>query len=66
MSGKSVYIRTIPLLQVMTQIGCFVPAQFATFPVFRSIFARVSCDDNADSNMSSFAVEMREMAFILQ
>ena len=66
MSGKSTYIRAIALLQIMAQIGSFVPAQYASFPIIHSIFARVSTDDNIEANLSTFSVEMREMAFILR
>ncbi|KAJ9133304.1 MutS domain V [Pleurostoma richardsiae] len=66
MSGKSTYIRTIALLQIMAQIGCFVPAQYASFPIISNLFSRVSTDDSIESNMSTFSVEMREMAFILR
>lgn len=66
MSGKSTYIRTVALLQVMAQIGCFVPAKFASFKVIHNLFSRTSTDDNIESNMSTFSVEMREMAFILR
>ena len=66
MSGKSTYIRMIPLLQIMAQIGCFVPAQYAAFPVIHQIFVRMSTDDNMLANMSSFSREMSEMAFILR
>ncbi|KJZ80100.1 hypothetical protein HIM_00814 [Hirsutella minnesotensis 3608] len=66
MSGKSTYIRTVALLQIMAQIGCFVPAEYAAFPVIHNIFARVSLDDSIEASLSSFAVEMREMAFILR
>ncbi|KAJ0270181.1 hypothetical protein COL940_011877 [Colletotrichum noveboracense] len=65
MSGKTTYIRSIALLQIMAQIGCFVPAERATLPIVHSIFARVSTDDNIEANLSSFSKEMREMAFIL-
>ncbi|KAK0282897.1 MutS protein msh4 [Friedmanniomyces endolithicus] len=66
MSGKSTYIRSIALMTVMTQIGSFVPAQFAAFPLVRQLFARVSMDDNIEANVSTFAAEMRETAFILR
>ncbi|PTB66869.1 DNA mismatch repair protein [Trichoderma citrinoviride] len=66
MSGKSTYIRSVALLQIMAQIGCFVPAEFATFPIIHNIFARISAQDNIEANLSSFGVEMREMAFILK
>ncbi|EQB51603.1 hypothetical protein CGLO_08838 [Colletotrichum gloeosporioides Cg-14] len=65
MSGKTTYIKSIALLQIMAQIGCFVPAERATFPIVHSIFARVSTDDSIEANLSSFSKEMREMAFIL-
>lgn len=66
MSGKSTYIRSIALMAVMAQIGCFVPAQYASFPITHSLFARVSTDDNVEANVSTFASEMRETAFILR
>lgn len=66
MSGKSTYIRAIALLQIMAQIGSFVPAEFASFAIVPNIFARVSTDDNSEANLSTFSVEMREMAFILR
>ena len=66
MSGKSTYIRSIALMTVMTQIGCFVPAQYASFPIMRQMFARVASDDSTEANVSTFAAEMREIAFILR
>ncbi|KAI1074924.1 muts domain V-domain-containing protein [Whalleya microplaca] len=66
MSGKSTYIRMVSLLQVMAQIGCFVPAQYAAFPVIQQLFVRTSTDDSIEANMSTFSLEMREMAFILR
>lgn len=66
MSGKSTYLRTVALLQVMAQIGCFVPAKYAAFPTIHSLFARVTTDDSIEANMSTFSLEMREMAFILR
>lgn len=66
MSGKSTYIRTVALLQVMAQIGCFVPAQYASFTIIHNLFSRTSTDDSIESNMSTFSVEMRDMAFVLR
>ncbi|KAG9991175.1 hypothetical protein KCU78_g19768, partial [Aureobasidium melanogenum] len=66
MSGKSTYIRSIALLSVMAQIGCFVPAEFASFPIIEQLFARISIDDSIEANVSTFASEMREAAFILR
>lgn len=66
MSGKSTYIRSLALMVVMAQIGSFVPATYASFPIFHQLFARVSTDDCIEANMSTFAAEMRETAFILR
>lgn len=66
MSGKSTYIRSLALMTVMAQIGCFVPAQYASFPIVHQLFARVATSDDLDANVSTFAAEMREMAFILR
>ncbi|KAK5164087.1 MutS protein msh4 [Saxophila tyrrhenica] len=66
MSGKSTYIRSVALVSVMAQVGCFVPAQYAALPIIRQLFARVSMDDNIEANVSTFAAEMRETAFILR
>ena len=66
MSGKSTYIRSLALMTVMAQIGSFIPAQYASFPLVNQLFARVSADDHAETNVSTFSAEMREMAFILR
>jgi len=66
MSGKSTYIRSIALMAVMAQCGSFVPASYFSSPIFHQLFARVSMDDNIEANVSTFAAEMRETAFILR
>ncbi|KAF3044696.1 MutS protein msh4 [Didymella heteroderae] len=66
MSGKSTYIRTVALMSIMAQIGSFVPASYASFPILHQMFARLGMDDNIETNVSTFAAEMREIAFILR
>ncbi|KAL8802097.1 MAG: hypothetical protein Q9182_004041 [Xanthomendoza sp. 2 TL-2023] len=66
MSGKSTYIRSLALMTVMAQIGCFIPATYASFPIRHQMFARISTDDSIEANVSTFASEMRETAFILR
>ena len=65
MSGKSTYLRQVLLLTIMAQVGCFVPAQFATFRITDRIFSRVTNRDSIETNSSTFMVEMQETAFIL-
>ncbi|KEF51995.1 DNA mismatch repair protein MSH4 [Exophiala aquamarina CBS 119918] len=66
MSGKSTYIRSIALTAVMAQTGCFVPATYASVPIIHNLFARISTDDSTEATVSTFAAEMREIAFILR
>ncbi|KAI9734447.1 MAG: MutS protein msh4 [Claussenomyces sp. TS43310] len=66
MSGKSTYIRSVALLTIMAQIGSFVPAQSAYLPIIHQLFARISMDNSVEANVSTFAAEMRETAFILR
>lgn len=53
-------------MAVMAQIGSFVPAEYASFPILHQLFARVSVDDNIEANVSTFAAEMGGTAFILR
>ncbi|KAK3192314.1 MutS protein msh4 [Lecanicillium sp. MT-2017a] len=66
MGGKSTYIRAIALLQIMAQVGCFVPAEYASFYIVHNIFTRISMNDSVEAGLSTFSVEMREMAFIIR
>ncbi|CAH1773969.1 unnamed protein product [Owenia fusiformis] len=66
MSGKSTYLRQIVLLQIMAQIGSYVPAEYASFRIADQIFSRIGSDDDIETNSSTFEVEMREMNYIVQ
>ncbi|KAK4098573.1 hypothetical protein N658DRAFT_454814, partial [Parathielavia hyrcaniae] len=66
MSGKSTFIRTIALIQIMAQMGSFVPATYAAIPICGRLFTRLSTEDKPESNLGTFAVEMSEMNMILR
>ncbi|KAJ8047643.1 MutS protein-like 4 [Holothuria leucospilota] len=66
MGGKSTYLKQLALLQVMAQIGCFVSAEFASFRLCDQIFSRIGCDDDIETNASTFMLEMREVNYIIQ
>jgi len=65
MAGKSTYIRQVALIVIMAQMGGFVPAQQARIGVVDRIFTRIGAADSLARGQSTFMVEMREMANIL-
>lgn len=64
-SGKSCYLRQVGLIQLMAQMGSYVPAQAATLAVCDRIFTRVGAVDDLATGQSTFMVEMNETANIL-
>ncbi|MFZ7120453.1 MAG: DNA mismatch repair protein MutS [Eubacteriaceae bacterium] len=66
MAGKSTFIRQVAIITLMTQIGCYVPAQQAKIGVVDRIFTRVGASDDLASGHSTFMVEMSEVANILK
>jgi DNA mismatch repair protein MutS len=64
-SGKSCYLRQVGLIQLLAQVGSFVPAQTAELSVCDRIFTRVGAVDDLATGQSTFMVEMNETANIL-
>jgi hypothetical protein len=46
------------------QVGCYVPAESATFRITNRIFTRIGFDDNIECNASTFAVEVFIFSFV--
>ncbi|MBR9988795.1 MAG: DNA mismatch repair protein MutS [Gemmatimonadetes bacterium] len=65
MAGKSTLLRQVGLIQLLAQIGSYVPAKRARVPVCDRIFTRVGASDNLVRGQSTFMVEMHETAAIL-
>lgn len=65
MGGKSTILRQIALIQILAQIGSFVPANSAKLPIIDRVWTRVGASDDLSSGRSTFMVEMTETAAIL-
>ena len=65
MGGKSTFIRQVALIQLIAQIGYYIPAERGVLSIKDRIFARVGASDMLSKNMSTFMVEMSEIANII-
>jgi DNA mismatch repair protein MutS len=65
MAGKSTVLRQVGLIQLLAQVGSFVPARYARVGLCDRIFTRVGASDNLVRGQSTFMVEMTETAAIL-
>jgi DNA mismatch repair protein MutS len=65
MAGKSTVLRQVGLIQLLAQMGSFVPADRARLPVVDRIYTRVGASDDLARGQSTFMVEMSETAAIV-
>ena len=66
MSGKSTYLRQVALNVILAQMGSFVPADRAKIGIVDKVFTRVGAGDRLSRGESTFLVEMKETANILE
>ncbi|MES1907616.1 MAG: hypothetical protein MHM6MM_000700 [Cercozoa sp. M6MM] len=61
-SGKTTILKTVAMIVILAQIGCFVPAGEAKLPRFTQLLTRLYHRDSVDA--SSFMAECRDVAEI--
>lgn len=66
MAGKTTVMREVAIIQLLTQIGSFVPAEQATLSLCDYLFSRLGASDDILRGQSTFMVEMSETAEILR
>jgi DNA mismatch repair protein MutS2 len=65
--GKTVTLKTLVLLALMTQSGLHVPAaDGARLPVFSQIFAIVGDDQSVAENLSTFSAFVKQLSVVLE
>jgi len=66
MGGKSTILRQVCIIQILAQLGCYVPAEAATLSPVDRIFTRIGANDNILAGQSTFMVELEETSTILK
>lgn len=64
MGGKSTFIKLCSIVSILTQIGSLVPCLHAVVPIMSGIYVRIGANDMACMGMSTFMVEMNDIARI--
>ncbi|KAF3355584.1 Uracil-DNA glycosylase [Verticillium dahliae VDG1] len=65
-SGKSVYLKHVALITYLAHIGSYVPAEEAIVGLTDKILTRLSTRETVSRNESSFAVDLKQVAFCLK
>lgn len=64
MGGKSTFIKLCGIICILGQMGCPVPCRKATLSIIDGIYVRIGANDILTQGMSTFMVEMNDMARI--
>lgn len=65
--GKSVCMKTLGLLQMMTQAGLLIPAdESSTVGVFRQMFVDIGDDQSIESDLSTYSAHLSKMKHFVE
>jgi DNA mismatch repair protein MutS2 len=64
--GKTVALKTLGLMVLMTQAGCHIPArEGARLPAFEQVFAIIGDEQSVAENLSTFSAFVRQLRRVL-
>ena len=65
--GKSVCMKTVGLLQMMTQAGLLIPAdESSTVGVFKQLFVDIGDDQSIESDLSTYSAHLSKMKHFVE
>jgi len=64
--GKTSLIRSIGVCVILAQAGLYVPCESFIYKPYTALFSRIIGNDNLFKNLSTFQVEISELAVILK
>ena len=65
--GKTIALKTLALLSLMTQAGCHVPAaDRSRLPIFEQLYAIIGDDQSVAENLSTFSAFVKQIRQVLE
>jgi len=64
MGGKTTIMKMMIIIQILSQIGCFIPASEGQISICDKIFSSIGSSDNIEKGHSTFMVECSNISYI--